>query len=301
MAVPVRSPRRLPARSARPRTADVGGPPARSRVAGQLASATTSSGDAHVRRHPGRPASRRPPAGRCGRRLVRGRHDHGPVGTATTCWTTVGAPERAADHPGVQGLAPGDVIPMNPAGDSRDSRCDSVDPPRSMIWGTPGDTSWLWQLEPGPDGTTRLITRIRSRARCSPMSIAFARTHGGRGLLDDPQDAAQPRDAPSALPSERQLLARSTRADDGDLRQRQRHRPARYPSGLCQAGRTPRRRRCRSTATPAPGAVPRRRAARSPVSAARLPPEARAGAPDTPGRRTMRPSAAHADPARSPP
>jgi len=35
--------------------------------------------------------------------------------------------------------------------------------PHSMIWGTPGDTTWAWQLDAHPDGSTRLIARVRSR------------------------------------------------------------------------------------------------------------------------------------------
>ena len=40
--------------------------------------------------------------------------------------------------------------------------------------GTPGDTSWVWQLNTQPDGTTRLITRKRSRIRWTPTPIAFS-------------------------------------------------------------------------------------------------------------------------------
>ena len=50
----------------------------------------------------------------------------------------------------------------------------SLDAPHTMLWGTPGDTSWVWQLDTGPDGTTRLITRIRSRIRWTPMSIELS-------------------------------------------------------------------------------------------------------------------------------
>lgn len=32
----------------------------------------------------------------------------------------------------------------------------------------------MWQLDTRPDGTTRLITRIRSRVRPAAMSIAFS-------------------------------------------------------------------------------------------------------------------------------
>jgi hypothetical protein len=101
------------------------------------------------------------------------------VGTTRAGWYSydlldnLGHPSARRIIPELQGLAPGDVVPMNPGG-TQGLTVHSVDPPHSMIWGTPGDTSWLWQLEPGPAGTTRLVTRIRSRIRWSPMSIAFA-------------------------------------------------------------------------------------------------------------------------------
>ena len=43
-----------------------------------------------------------------------------------------------------------------------------------MVWSTPGDTSWAWQLDEIEPGSTRVVTRIRSRIRWSPMSIAFS-------------------------------------------------------------------------------------------------------------------------------
>ena len=72
-----------------------------------------------------------------------------------------------------QDLAPGDIVPMSPDG-KHGIEVYSVDRPRSMVWGTPGDTSWAWCLEPQADGTTRLLTRIRSRPRLTPVSIAFS-------------------------------------------------------------------------------------------------------------------------------
>ena len=50
----------------------------------------------------------------------------------------------------------------------------ALDLPRSMTWGTLPDTTSLWVLEPQSDGTTRLITRIRSRYRWLSPSIAFS-------------------------------------------------------------------------------------------------------------------------------
>jgi hypothetical protein len=74
--------------------------------------------------------------------------------------------------PELQHLAPGDIVPMGP-GAGQGIPVHTVDAPRTMIWGSPGDSSWVWQLEPGPDGSTRLITRIRSRIRATPTSIFF--------------------------------------------------------------------------------------------------------------------------------
>ena len=48
-----------------------------------------------------------------------------------------------------------------------------VEAPTSLVWSSPGETSWAWQLDPRPDGRTRLVTRIRSRMRPTPRSIAF--------------------------------------------------------------------------------------------------------------------------------
>jgi len=75
--------------------------------------------------------------------------------------------------PELQGLAVGDVVPMSPDG-KQGINVSSLDEPHSMVWGTRGDTSWVWQLDRQPDGTTRLVTRIRSRLRWTPMAIAFS-------------------------------------------------------------------------------------------------------------------------------
>ena len=62
---------------------------------------------------------------------------------------------------------------MSPDG-KQGIRVLDLDPPRSMIWGTPGDTTWTWQLDAYPDGSTRLITRVRSQYRWLSPSIAFS-------------------------------------------------------------------------------------------------------------------------------
>ena len=62
---------------------------------------------------------------------------------------------------------------MSPDGKRR-IRVHAIDLPRSMTWSTPGTTSWVWFAEPQPHGTTRLISRIRSRSRWLSPSIAFS-------------------------------------------------------------------------------------------------------------------------------
>ncbi|HYO01290.1 MAG TPA: hypothetical protein VET27_05080, partial [Mycobacterium sp.] len=83
-----------------------------------------------------------------------------------------GRPSAQRIIPELQHLAPGNVVPMSPDG-TQGIEVHSLEPPTSMVWSSPGETSWTWQLDPRPDGTTRLITRIRSRMRLNPRSIAF--------------------------------------------------------------------------------------------------------------------------------
>jgi hypothetical protein len=85
----------------------------------------------------------------------------------------LGHPSSRRIRPEWQHLAPGDLVPMSPDG-KHGIEVYSLDHPHTMIWGTPGDTTWVWQLDARPDGTTRLLTRIRSRIRFTPMSITFS-------------------------------------------------------------------------------------------------------------------------------
>ncbi len=82
---------------------------------------------------------------------------------------------RSARHiiPELQDLAVGDLIPMSPDG-KQGIRVHSINAPNSMIWGTPGDTTWAWQLDPNPDGSTRLISRVRSRYHWMSPTIFFS-------------------------------------------------------------------------------------------------------------------------------
>ena len=81
----------------------------------------------------------------------------------------------SAQHimPEFQGLEPGDIVPMSPDG-TQGMRVHSVDAPHSMVWGDPGGTTWAWQLDQTNTGSTRLLTRVRSRYQWFSPSIAFS-------------------------------------------------------------------------------------------------------------------------------
>jgi hypothetical protein len=85
----------------------------------------------------------------------------------------LGRPSARRIIPELQQVAVGDVVPLSPDG-KQGVHVLALDLPRSMMWGTLPDTTWLWVLEPHPDGTTRLITRIRSRYRWLSPTIAFS-------------------------------------------------------------------------------------------------------------------------------
>jgi hypothetical protein len=85
----------------------------------------------------------------------------------------LGRPSAWQVLPEFQTLAPGDMVPMSPDG-SQGIRVLSIDAPRTMVWGTPDDTTWVWQLVPRPDGSTRLLTRVRARYRWTSPAIAFS-------------------------------------------------------------------------------------------------------------------------------
>jgi hypothetical protein len=85
----------------------------------------------------------------------------------------LGRPSAREIIPELQQVAVGDVVPLSPDG-KQGVHVLALDLPRSMMWGTLPDTTWLWVLEPHADGTTRLITRIRSRYRWLSPTIAFS-------------------------------------------------------------------------------------------------------------------------------
>jgi hypothetical protein len=75
--------------------------------------------------------------------------------------------------PSLQKIAVGDVLAISPNGKQGIHVID-LDPPRSMIWGTPGQTTWSWALDPRPDGGTRVITRVRAVYRWMSPTILFS-------------------------------------------------------------------------------------------------------------------------------
>ena len=81
---------------------------------------------------------------------------------------------RSADRimPELQNLAAGDTIPMTPSG-RLGLRVDSLDAPRSMVWGSAGETTWSWVLVEAPARSTRLVTRFRSRSVAGIPTAVF--------------------------------------------------------------------------------------------------------------------------------
>lgn len=72
---------------------------------------------------------------------------------------------RSADRiiPELQDLAVGGIVPLTPSG-RLGLRVHALDAPRSMVWGSAGETTWSWVLTEAGKGSTRLVTRFRSRS-----------------------------------------------------------------------------------------------------------------------------------------
>ena len=84
----------------------------------------------------------------------------------------LGRPSARRILPQFQALKPGDLIPVSPDG-KQGFRVQTIEPPRYMIWGTPGETSWLWYLDPVSASETRLVTRVRVKYDWTSPSIVF--------------------------------------------------------------------------------------------------------------------------------
>jgi len=71
-----------------------------------------------------------------------------------------------------QQLTVGQWIPMSPTPtDTTAFTVHSFIPDRSLVWVKP-DSTWTWQLTGNPDGSTRLVTRIRARYEWSRPALA---------------------------------------------------------------------------------------------------------------------------------
>jgi hypothetical protein len=75
--------------------------------------------------------------------------------------------------PSLQRIGVGDVLAISPDG-TQGIRVIALDPPRSMVWGTPGQTTWSWALEEIPDRGTRLVTRVRAAYHWLSPTILFS-------------------------------------------------------------------------------------------------------------------------------
>lgn len=85
----------------------------------------------------------------------------------------LGRPSAERILPELQDLEEGDLIPVSPDG-KQGFRVDTLVPNHYMLWGAPGEMSWLWYLDPVGEGETRLITRVRIRYRWTHPSIVFS-------------------------------------------------------------------------------------------------------------------------------
>lgn len=85
----------------------------------------------------------------------------------------LGRPSARELIPELLDIKVGDLMPMSPDG-KHGIRVHALDPPCTMLWGTPGDTSWAWILDARPDGSTRVLTRVRSKYRWLSPTIAFS-------------------------------------------------------------------------------------------------------------------------------
>jgi len=75
----------------------------------------------------------------------------------------LGRPSARDVLPDYQLPRPGDLVPVSPNG-KQGFRVKSLERHRSLLWWDgKGQTTWAWGLYPQPDGTTRLVTRIRMR------------------------------------------------------------------------------------------------------------------------------------------
>jgi hypothetical protein len=93
------------------------------------------------------------------------------------------AGERSADQviPEYQDLHVGSLIPMfHESGDLAIAyEVDALEPPSAMLWvhrphpGEQPDSTWSWRLTPQPEGSTRLVTRMKQDYRWETPRLAL--------------------------------------------------------------------------------------------------------------------------------
>jgi len=84
---------------------------------------------------------------------------------------------RSAERivPELQHMEVGDLVPFGP-GNSAGIWVKELVPNRSMVWWNKKDdrTTWVWSLDPLPDGKTRLVTRVRAPVSwAQPLSAVW--------------------------------------------------------------------------------------------------------------------------------
>jgi hypothetical protein len=77
--------------------------------------------------------------------------------------------------PELQHVEVGDLVPLGP-GEGSGMFVKEFVLDRSILWwsGKEGQTTWAWGLYPTPDGSTRLVTRVRAPVSWrKPMSVVW--------------------------------------------------------------------------------------------------------------------------------
>jgi hypothetical protein len=98
---------------------------------------------------------------------------HNRAGWYSYDWIdNLGRPSAEQIIPELQELKEGDRIPVSPDGELAFTVHTMVEN-RFMIWGQPGEMSWVWLLEPVSRNETRLMTRVRLEYRWTHPAILF--------------------------------------------------------------------------------------------------------------------------------
>lgn len=82
-------------------------------------------------------------------------------------------PSATVILPQHQQIEVGDVVPMSPDGKQGMRVLDFRQDRWLLWWDGVGDSTWAWSVEPGEDGTSRLVSRVRMQYRWLSPSILF--------------------------------------------------------------------------------------------------------------------------------